>query len=834
MEHTLLVADDVEMNRELLAAIFGSDYAILQASNGQEALDIVRERPDTISAMLLDLIMPVKDGMAVLREMNEEGLISRVPVLVVGGEIDADIEKRCNELGVSDFIPKPVDPIVARLRVKNVVNLHMYRRHLEEVMASQSTRVLEDRASLELRDESADGNYENIVSMMGDFIEARCNENGRHVVRIKGYTEILANAVAEMFPEYGLSRKMIQTIVTVCPLHDVGKITIPDAVLFKPGALTPDERRIMQDHTIKGCELLDRTAGGWGRNSSSNIVAHEICRWHHERWDGSDYPDGLKGDSIPISAQIVSLADVYEALIHNRVYRNSLSLDNAYAMIMDGRCGVFSPKLLKCFTQARMALEEFANQEIVYDLFNGNEAADAQESGAAADGEATSVLSDEELLERAKQAAEAERADATEDDAEKIGIKDAARDLADRVERRALAIKMKSDLTFDQFKRDVLGIVEKEREDIDTFFMKRNLLAMRYVSIVMILTLSFWAFMGAFASPFESLHALYQTGGGVLIGCCAVVMLLYSSAGKRKSAGLYRFMYLLFSLVTAAGVGLLTSADMLDVAGLDIPVVDMGLSFSACYMLCFALMPSAHAVDALLFFCIMLAGALVPKYLPGIEMDPYVQDYIFRVGLMVLYFYYNRNLRSMYASQESQRDSADEILRASYIDRLTGVLNRRALDDYAAKVGTIDNMRHVGIIMFDIDDFKHFNDHCSHAKGDWALASVCEAVVLSHDGARPYLFRYGGEEFVMIVENTVESELVKIGCAVREAVWNYDIKRSDGTDYSRITITVGCAIETVESIANGTADFIRMADEQLYIGKREAKNCTVMNGKVYR
>ena len=345
-KQTILIVDDVDINREILCEMF-QEYDTVQAANGKEAIDIIEADPDAVSVVLLDIVMPVMDGVAVLEEMKRRGWIDSIPVLLITGEATTEIERRAYHLGASDIIKKPFDAFIVKQRAKNVIELYYNKRHLEEMVELQ-TKVLRKQA------EELQNMNDRIIDVMSNVVEFRNLESGNHVKRVKTFTNILAKYVAREYPEYGLDAGTINMITSAAALHDVGKIVIPDAILLKPGKLTKEEFDTMKTHTTRGCEVIDMLAdiqqGEYGK------VSYEICRHHHERYDGRGYPDGLKGEEIPISAQIVSVADVYDALVTERCYKKAFSTDEAFRMITNGECGTFSPKLMRCFELAR---EEF-------------------------------------------------------------------------------------------------------------------------------------------------------------------------------------------------------------------------------------------------------------------------------------------------------------------------------------------------------------------------------------------------------------------------------------------------------------------------------------------
>ncbi len=350
-KQTILIVDDVDINREILCEMF-HEYHTIQAENGREAVDIIAADPDAISVVLLDVVMPVMNGVEVLEEMNRQGWMESIPVLLITGEATSQIEREAYCLGTSDIIKKPFDAFIVKQRTKNVIELYYNKRHLEEMVALQ-TKVLRKQ-----KEELLSMN-DRIIDVMSNVVEFRNLESGDHVKRVKTFTNILAQYVASEYPEYNLDAYAVKVITSAAALHDVGKIVIPDAILLKPGRLTKEEFETMKTHTTRGCDVIDMLAdiqqGQYGK------ISYDICRYHHERYDGRGYPDGLKGEEIPISAQIVSVADVYDALVNERCYKAAFTTEEAFRMITNGECGTFSPKLMKCLTLAKEKFESVVN-----------------------------------------------------------------------------------------------------------------------------------------------------------------------------------------------------------------------------------------------------------------------------------------------------------------------------------------------------------------------------------------------------------------------------------------------------------------------------------------
>lgn len=362
MKGKILIVDDTQLNRELLKDILCEEYDILEAENGREALDIVRHEMTNIAAILLDLIMPVMDGFTFLEELQKLNIMDKVPILVISGEKSVQNEKKCFDYGVSDFIGRPFNSVLVTRRVQNVVNHYAYKNKLEEKVEEQTSSLREAYNTLKIQAEKLQKRNQEIIDMLGNIVEYRNLESGEHIQRVKGYTKILAKKFSMQYPEYNLDKDTVATIVDISALHDIGKIAIPDSVLLKPGKLTKDEFEYMKTHTIRGCEILDKMGKDW--EPKFKKISMEIVRYHHERYDGKGYPDGLKGEDIPVSAQIVSLADVYDALVSERCYKSAYSKDQAFNMIVDGECGVFSPKLIEVFREVRNDFENFADNPI--------------------------------------------------------------------------------------------------------------------------------------------------------------------------------------------------------------------------------------------------------------------------------------------------------------------------------------------------------------------------------------------------------------------------------------------------------------------------------------
>ncbi len=341
----LLIVDDSPMNREILSEMLQEEYEIIQAQNGKEAISALEEHGKKISLVLLDIVMPDMDGFEVLSRMVRRGWIEGIPVIMISSEDSDESVLRAYELGASDYIGRPFDIRVVRQRVSNIMRLYSRQRRLSALLAEQYNERAKSNNML--------------VNIMGGAMELRNGESGPHVLHVRNLTEILLDRLMRKTDRYNISGIERATIVMTSTLHDIGKLAIPDKILNKPGKLTPDEFEIMKTHTTLGSDMLNRL-NMYTDNQLLLQTAHDICRWHHERYDGNGYPDGLKGDEIPISAQVVALADVYDALTSDRVYKSAVSHEKAIEMIMNGESGVFNPLLLECLSD----VSERVKQEV--------------------------------------------------------------------------------------------------------------------------------------------------------------------------------------------------------------------------------------------------------------------------------------------------------------------------------------------------------------------------------------------------------------------------------------------------------------------------------------
>lgn len=343
----VLVVDDSDMNRFLLSQILLDDYNVIEACDGVEATQIIQDHFKELSIVLLDIVMLRMDGFGVLEFMNANDLIQDLPVIMISSMDEDSAIRRCYELGISDYVRRPFSADVVGKRVYNIVRLYQRQRNLQREIREQ----VEEREK----------NSRVVTSIISHVVENRNGESGPHVIHVEQITEIILNRLTELTDMYKLSKEDKKQISLASALHDIGKIGIDEKILNKPGKLTEEEYEIMKTHTTIGAIMIHQVQ--MEEDDTLIQFAYEICRWHHEKWDGRGYPDGLKGNYIPISAQVVSIADVYDALVSERVYKKAYSHKKAIEMIINGECGEFNPLLIQCLKDCsdRIQLAESKN-----------------------------------------------------------------------------------------------------------------------------------------------------------------------------------------------------------------------------------------------------------------------------------------------------------------------------------------------------------------------------------------------------------------------------------------------------------------------------------------
>lgn len=345
----ILIADDSEMNRSILTDMLEKEFDIVEAENGLEAVSILQRSVDEFSLVLLDIVMPEMDGFEVLMVMNQRQWIDDVPVIMISAETRSFQIERAYKLGITDFISRPFDALIVHRRVVNTILLYTKQKKLMDLVEEQIYQR-EKHSNL-------------MIDVLSHIVEFRNGESGMHVRNVRTLTSLLLRHLMQKDNRYNLSFMDISIISAASALHDIGKIAISEDILNKPGKLTDEEFAIMKEHTVIGAGMLDNMA--MYQDEPLVRIAHDICRWHHERYDGRGYPDGLVGDEIPISAQVVSVVDVYDALTSERCYKKAIPHKQAVFMILEGKCGAFNPELMECLVAAADVFQEEANKATI-------------------------------------------------------------------------------------------------------------------------------------------------------------------------------------------------------------------------------------------------------------------------------------------------------------------------------------------------------------------------------------------------------------------------------------------------------------------------------------
>ena len=349
----ILIVDDAEVNRLILRNMLEDAYDIEEAVDGEMALEIVEEKKDELDLILLDCLMPKKDGFEVLRELSRRWWKEDIPVIMISAERDEAFVVEAYKLGAVDYIPRPFNAVIVRHRVNSIMRMHLREQQLSDIAAAEIM--------------AKHDNNNMMVHILSGIVEFRNGESGMHVVHVQALTDMFMREMLNVTDRYPLTDEERSMIPMAAALHDIGKISVPYHILNKPGKFTDEEFEIMKKHSVAGYEMLNSLEAY--RDDPLVKLSGKVCRWHHERWDGKGYPDGLRGDDIPIAAQLVSLADVYDALTSERCYKKAFSHEKAVEMILGGKCGVFNPILMNCFENLKDELPERLNSLTISRVF---------------------------------------------------------------------------------------------------------------------------------------------------------------------------------------------------------------------------------------------------------------------------------------------------------------------------------------------------------------------------------------------------------------------------------------------------------------------------------
>ena len=786
VKQKILIADDSEINRALLMEILGDGYEYLEAENGVRAVELLREHTD-IALVLLDIMMPQMDGFDVLKVMRCYSWLDEIPVIMISAAKDTANIERAYDLGVADYMRRPFERVMVLRQVQNVLMLYAKQKRLTRLVTDQ---VYEKEHNSVL-----------MISILSHVVEFRNSESGLHVMHIRTLTDLLLHRLVQKTDRYQLDESDIARISTASALHDIGKIVIPEEILNKPGRLTAEEFAIIKNHTVAGAQMLQDLGQAIARDEPLLQVAHAICRWHHERWDGNGYPDRLKGDEIPIAAQVVALADVYDALTSERCYKHAYDHDTALRMILNGECGAFNPLLLDCLKESSEQLRtELTRSE--WDRGFRQETHRLSEEilhREALPRENHSQL----LLEQEK-----ERTDFYA--AQCGGIRFDYDLLAGSVtvyDYHAEPMQQKTVTDFAQGK-GLSFLNEQDRRKLSKAISRATPEAPDVVLPVMV---------QRDGKPYLHRMALHTIWSGVGVRRCVNVLgqltdeqhrvehqaeLLTAIDPEEDPARFLRRLQGIFDVVR------LVDPEHRKVLALDSDGI-LTEKRGNCYMV--------WNKDTRCENCISAKAYARKTILNKIEFkdeEAYfvISKYIEVGGRGCMLELVTRLTDGRWLDMGGHRlllDRCDGMERSAFVDPLTGAYTRRYFDKFLA-----GGEMHGGVAMIDVNQFKSVNDSFGHLVGDEALQTVA-AAMQSCLRQTDILIRYGGDEFLLLMPQNcpdgVESVIRRVQNAVQAA-------RVPSHPELRLSVSIGgvCNVQPL-------TEAIRQADARMYCNKENGE-----------
>ena len=781
----ILIADDSEINRALLKEILGDGYDYLEAEDGAAAVELMRQRTD-ISLLLLDLMMPGMDGFDVLRVMKYHAWLDEIPVIVISAAEDTANIERAYDLGVADYIRRPFERIMILRRVKNILMLYAKQKRLTRLVTDQ---VYEKEHNSVL-----------MISILSHVVEFRNSESGLHVLHIRTLTDLLLHQLVQKTDRYQLDESDIALISTASALHDIGKIVIPEEILNKPVRLTAEEFAIIKNHTVAGAQMLQDLGQAIARDEPLLQVAHAICRWHHERWDGNGYPDRLKGDEIPIAAQVVALADVYDALTSERCYKHAYDHDTALRMILNGECGAFNPLLLDCL---RESSEQLRTELTRSEWDRGFRQETHRLSEEILHREALPRENHSQLLEQEK-----ERTDFYA--AQCGGIRFDYDLLAGSVtvyDYHAEPLQQKTVTDFAQGK-GLSFLNEQDRRKLSKAISRATPETPDVVLPVMV---------QRDGEPRLHRMALHTIWSGAGVRRCVNVLghltdeqhrvehqaeLLTAIDPEEDSARFLRRLQGIFDVVR------LVDPEHRKVLALDSDGI-LTEKPGNCHMV--------WNKDTRCENCISAKAYARKTILNKIEFkdeEAYfvISKYIEVGGRGCMLEMVTRLTDGRWLDMGGHRlllDRCNGMERSAFVDPLTGAYTRRYFDKFLA-----GGEMHGGVAMIDVNQFKSVNDSFGHLVGDEALQTVA-AAMQSCLRQTDILIRYGGDEFLLLMPQNcpdgVESVIRRVQNAVQAA-------RVPSHPELRLSVSIGgvCNVQPL-------TEAIRQADARMYCNKENGE-----------
>ena len=776
----ILIVDDSEINRAMLKEILGESYEYLEAENGLRAIEILRRRTD-IALVLLDLIMPEMDGFDVLRVMQCYAWQEEIPVIVISAAEDTRSVERAYDMGVADYIRRPFERVMVLRRVKNALMLYAKQKRL--------TRLVTDQVY------EKEHNGVLMISILSHVVEFRNSESGQHVLHIRTLTDLLLHQLVQKTDRYQLDESDISLISTASALHDIGKIMIPEEILNEPGRLTEEEYATIKTHTTEGARILKGLA--IGQDEPLVKVAHAICRWHHERWDGGGYPDRLKGDEIPIAAQVVALADVYDALTSERCYKQSYSHEKAVDMILHGECGSFNPLLMECLKESSELLRtELQRSE--YDRGFRHETRRLSEEilhreALPREDRAQRLLD----LERERTAFYAEQRGGIQFDYDilsgSVTVVNRYEDPVNRTQKLDFDKGMGLTFLSGKDRRKLLdAIADATPEEPDAAFSVLVAVDQEY-RLHRLVMHTMWSRAGV--------RHCVSVVGQITDDHARLQELMLGDVNSDQPEALLERLKGIFDIVRLVDP---ESTKVLSL-GKDGRLTEMP---GTCHMVW---NKSGRCEN-----CISSKALARKESLNKIEFKDdqayfVMAKYVEVGGRGCVLEMVSKLSDGRWLDMGGRRmllDRGSNFDRSAFVDSLTGAYSRQYFECFLAESEQVE-----GVVMIDVDHFKEVNDRFGHLVGDKALQSVAQSI-LSNLRQTDVLVRYGGDEFLLLVPHIRPGEHVIQ--RVREAAAS---ARVEGYPELELSASVGgvCGVHPL-------TEAIRQADAKMYQNKAERKN----------
>ena len=776
----ILIVDDSEINRAMLKEILGEGYEYLEAENGLRAIEILRRRTD-IALVLLDLIMPEMDGFDVLRVMQCYAWQEEIPVIVISAAEDNRSVERAYDMGVADYIRRPFERVMVLRRVKNALMLYAKQKRL--------TRLVTDQVY------EKEHNGVLMISILSHVVEFRNSESGQHVLHIRTLTDLLLHQLVQKTDRYQLDESDISLISTASALHDIGKIMIPEEILNKPGRLTEEEYATIKTHTTEGARILKELA--IGQDEPLVKVAHAICRWHHERWDGGGYPDRLKGDEIPIAAQVVALADVYDALTSERCYKQAYSHEKAVDMILHGECGSFNPLLMECLKESSELLRtELQRSE--YDRGFRHETRRLSEEilhreALPREDRAQRLLD----LERERTAFYAEQRGGIQFDYDilsgSVTVVNRYEDPVNRTQKLDFDKGMGLTFLSGKDRRKLLdAIADATPEEPDAAFSVLIAVDQEY-RLHRLVMHTMWSRAGV--------RHCVSVVGQITDDHARLQELMLGDVSSDQPEALLERLKGIFDIVRLVDP---ENTKVLSL-GKDGRLTEMP---GTCHMVW---NKSGRCEN-----CISSKALARKESLNKIEFKDdqayfVMAKYVEVGGRGCVLEMVSKLSDGRWLDMGGRRmllDRGSNFDRSAFVDSLTGAYSRQYFECFLAESEQVE-----GVVMIDVDHFKEVNDRFGHLVGDKALQSVAQSI-LSNLRQTDVLVRYGGDEFLLLVPHIRPGEHVIQ--RVREAAAS---ARVEGYPELELSASVGgvCGVHPL-------TEAIRQADEKMYQNKAERKN----------